>query len=344
MSSPGSCSFDHIERMSDERGLFEHADGTSPRREHGYCTDDNARLLVVTTREPNSEPAKRLGRLALGFVLDAQGIDGRSRNRMDRLGRWTDVAGTDDCWGRSVWALGAAATQHADPSIRSRAMRGFDNGVRERSPWPRSMAFAALGAADVLAHDAHHGAARALLVDALDVIEGEPATRREWLTSEWMWPESRLSYANAALAEAVISAGAALRRPADLEIGLGMLTWLLDRQTRRGHLSVSPVAGDGPDDRGPRFDQQPIEVAALADACWRAYSLTGDHRWSVAVATAAAWFAGANDTGMAMTDDASGGGYDGLQVDSVNVNQGAESTLAFISTMQRARSFIAVPR
>ena len=336
MSAPNTFAFDHLDRLSDDRGLFEHAAGTVRREEQGYCTDDNARLLVVASREPDTGSAHRLGRVALGFVLDAQGADGRCRNRMDSSGRWTDRVGTDDCWGRSLWGLGACATHHTDPSLRQRALKGFDNGVRQRSRWPRAMAFAALGAADVLASDPDHGPARTLLVDTLDVIGPIPV-------GTWSWPEPRLAYANAALAEAVIAAGAALERTSDLDRGLTMLAWLLELETPRGHLSLTGVAGRGPDDQGPLFDQQPIEAASMADACWRAYTVTGDRAWSRGVGAAAGWFTGDNDTGLAMYDDVSGGGFDGLQPASVNLNQGAESTLALISTMQRARSFAPTP-
>ena len=140
-----------------------------------------------------------------------------------------------------------------------------------------------------------------------------------------------------------IAAGTALGRPAALEQGLTMLAWLLELETPRGHLSVTGAAGRGPDDSGPQFDQQPIEVAAMADACWRACIATGDHAWTRGVAAAAGWFTGDNDLGLPMYDDVSGGGFDGLHADRVNLNQGAESTLALISTMQRARSFAPAP-
>jgi hypothetical protein len=91
------------------------------------------------------------------------------------------------------------------------------------------------------------------------------------------------------------------------------------------------------------FDQQPIEVAAMADACWRAHAVTGDPSWLRGVSAATAWFDGDNDIGLPMHDPESGGGFDGLQVDRVNLNQGAESTLAFISTMQRALLVAALP-
>jgi hypothetical protein len=334
MIGPHRSAFDHVRRMSDHRGLFEHAEGPMRREHHGYCVDDNARLLVVTSRERDQGSAHLLSRLALTFVLGAQGVDGRCRNRMDQRGRWTDEFGTDDCWGRLVWGLGATAVHHGDAAIRQRALEAFECSARQRSPWRRAMAFAALGAADVLADRVEHDPARALLVDAVAAIGEIPA-------GSWRWPESRLTYANAALAEALIAAGAALDDAAALDRGLTMLAWLLELETAGGHLSPTGVGGRGPDDIGPMFDQQPIEVAAMADACWRAYSVTGDRAWWRGVELAAKWFTGDNDTPLPMYDDVSGGGFDGLQPQGVNLNQGAESTHALISTMQRARAFAA---
>lgn len=322
--------FDHLETMTDGRGLFEHADGTRRRVEHGYCTDDNARLLVVTAREDDVGAACTLSRVALTFTLSAQVPDGRSHNRMNASGRWTDRPTTDDCWGRTLWGLGVAATQHDDIAVSALAMAGFDLGIRQRSRWPRAMAFATLGAVDVVAENPDHHRARALIEDALVVI-GHPARQ------SWVWPERRLSYANATLAEATIAAGFELDDDQVLARGLAMLRWLLDVETKAGHLSVTGVGGRERTDDQPQFDQQPIEVAAMADACWRAHKVTGDGEWLNGVRLAAAWFEGANDTGASMRDHGSGGGFDGLLVDGVNLNQGAESTLALISTMQRAR-------
>ncbi|MDO8361909.1 MAG: glycosyltransferase [Actinomycetota bacterium] len=339
MSARVFRAFDHLERLSDARGLFEHAKGADRREEQGYCTDDNARLLVVASREADLPLADRLGRLALAFIVESQAPDGSCRNRMDRDGRWTDQPSTEDCWGRSVWGLGAAAAGHTDPLVRAASLDAFDRGIAQRSRWSRAMAFAALGAADVVATHPEHQAARDLLIDALDVIVGEgrggSGVPRP-MTPDWNWPEARLRYANAALAEAVIAAGAALDRPADLAQGLAMLAWLLDLQTSHGHLSLVGVEGRGPKNQGPQFDQQPIEAAAMAEACWRAHAATGDSSWLAGVDAAARWFEGDNDTGAAMYDRVGGGGYDGLERHGVNINQGAESTLALASTMQRS--------
>ena len=81
-------------------------------------------------------------------------------------------------------------------------------------------------------------------------------------------------------------------------------------------------------DARPGFDQQPIEVSALADAAARAWALTGDLGWVACVEACVAWFAGDNDTGVELYDPVTGGGYDGLEWAGRNANQGAESTLA----------------
>ena len=258
--------FGHLINMTDERGTFEHALFAEPRPEHGYCSDDMARVLVVATRERGRASALRnLAMLSLRFLQDALDSQGRCRNRMNRsggLGRSTRAL--DDCWGRSIWGLGTAVSHSDDHLIRHLATKGLERAMRQRSPWPRAMAFAALGAAEVLSVDPDDMSARALLSDAADAVIG-PGQH-----AAWPWPEQRLTYANATLAEAIIAAGSALDRPVMLQHGLDLLDWLLARETQQGHLSVTPVGGRGPDDQGPGFDQQPIEVAALADACARA--------------------------------------------------------------------------
>ena len=329
--------FGHLIHLSDERGVFEHALYSEPRPEHGYCSDDMARVLVVASRERGHTTSMRsLAMLSLKFLQDALDSQGKCRNRMDRRGVWEDVAAVDDCWGRSIWGLGTAASHSDDHLIRHLATKGLERAMRQRSPWPRAMAFAVLGAAEVISFDPDHALARGLLSDAADAMS---ATR--W-NRQWPWPEPRLTYANALLPESMIAAGAALERPLLQQRGLDLLGWLLERETRQGHLSVTPAGGSDPGDHEPRFDQQPIEVAALADACARAEALGHDSRWLDGIAAATGWFLGHNDRGVVMWNPTTGGGFDGLQGGGANLNQGAESTLALLSTLQHARSFVEV--
>lgn len=328
-------SFAHVAHMSDEHGMFEHADHTMPRPEHGYCTDDMARLLVVACREPNPTLLVRgFAKTALRFLVEAQGVSGDACNRMDRRGHWQGRRTVEDCWGRSLWGFGTAVARSPQEWMRQDALTRFERGAQRRSPWPKAMAFAALGADEVLSsHPGHHGA-HGLLADAADVIGHSGSDQL------WPWPDKRLSYANAVLPEAMIAAGSALDRPALVDDGLELLGWLLAHESSDGHLSVTPAGGSAPDDPRPAFDQQAIEVAALADACARAWTITNDQRWSDGVAIAVRWFLGDNDASAPMFDSDSGGGFDGLRVDGPNLNEGAESTLALISTLQHARHLV----
>ncbi|MDZ4266234.1 MAG: glycosyltransferase, partial [Mycobacterium sp.] len=318
---------------------FEHACLTEPRREHGYCTDDMARVLVVATREPESTgEVNGLAGKALTFLNDAQSFDGTCRNRMTSGGHWTDQPTADDHWGRTVWGLGTAAA-HSDVSmVRRLAVIQFERAAEARSPHPRAMAFAAIGAAELLGVQPEHAAARKLLTDyAASVSEAVD-------NAEWPWPEPRLSYANAVVAEAMIAAGVALDDTVLRERGLDLLEWLLGVETADGHLSPTPDGGRGPGDTGPAFDQQPIEVASLADACARAAATDPRPLWPEGIRLAAGWFLGDNDLGLPMWDSQTGGGFDGLHADRVNLNQGAESTLAVLSTLQQARRYSPVPQ
>jgi hypothetical protein len=324
--------FEHLHALTDGRGLFEHALGSRPRPEHGYCVDDVARALVVICREP--EPSPRLlllGRHYLAFTLSALSADGTCHNRMNTDGAWTDEPGLGDWWGRAVWGLGVAAGHAPTLAMRARARLGFRQAVQRRSPHLRSMAFAALGAGDLLLAGPSELGAEELLRDVTSLV-GRPRA-----VAAWPWPEPRLSYGNASIAEALLLAGATRPDAAVQAHGLRLLEFLVAVQTRDGHLSVAPVAGRGRADTAAGFDQQPIEVAALADACARAYALTGADQWRDVVRMSWAWFLGDNDSATPMFDAASGAGYDGLEPNGRNQNQGAESTLAALSTAQQAR-------
>ena len=305
----------------------------------GTASTTYARGLVVVCREPSpSQELIALGRRYLHFLGQAQAADGRFHNRLGYDRRWHDEPGTQDCWGRSLWALGTAAARGPTTQIREESFTRFGVSAQASSPWPHAMAFAALGAAEVLDKWPGHPGSLALL-DMASTVIGEPPA-----DAAWPWPQPRLSYANAAIAEAVIVAGWNLGHDRVLRNGLRMLGWLLASETRDGHLSVVPAGGWGAGEVRPAFDQQPIEVAALADACMRAAAVTGDSSWLAGAEMSVAWFLGDNDARVPLLDEQTGGGSDGLGPTSRSRNQGAESTLAMISVMQQGRHLAAAAR
>jgi hypothetical protein len=211
-------------------------------------------------------------------------------------------------------------------------MVAFTVGATRRSPAPHAMAFAGLGAAEVLRADPRNEQAAALLSDAAAAV-GRPGP-----DPLWPWPQPALSYASGALAEVVIAAGHLLGDSERQAAGVRMLSWLREIQAADGHLSALPSQGWRQGSERLRYDQQPIEVAAFADACATAATATGDSGWYDGVRQAVDWFLGANDGGAEMWDRETGGGFDGLTPQGANLNQGAESTLALIATLQHARN------
>jgi len=271
----------------------------------------------------------------LRFLEDAVTPNGTVHNRMAISGVWLDAPGTDDMWGRAIEGLGAAA-RRASSALHNRAFTAFLVAAQSRSVDVRASAFAAVGAADVLSVRPDSETARDLLMDCLDRL---PRGVGEY----WQWPESRLRYANATLCQALIVGGEALDDVDTLNQGLTHLAVLLGLETGPyGHLSLAGTKGRGPDDQGALWDQQPIEAAAIADACLEAVRITGDPRWATGVSQAWAWFTGDNDSGTAMYDPSDGAGYDGLERDGRNENCGAESTLAALSTLQDIRALSAM--
>jgi hypothetical protein len=322
--------FDHLAHLTTPTGLWEHALLTEPREEHGMCVDDVARALVVTSRVPDPTPqVVAMSTTYLAFLVAAQHDDGVMHNRRNPDGTWGDEPSTDDHWGRALWAFGVAATYSSDPVLVSSARHAAGVALKGRSRFIRSTAYAAVGASYLLDLDPDDRDAHRLILDARRVV------RRSRMDKSWPWPEDSLTYANAVLPEAMLVIGRHLDASDLRDDGRYLLRWLIDQQSVDGHLSPVPVGGRR---RGEPaavgFDQQPIEIAAIAEACSTAYAETGDERWNAVILRCVAWFLGDNDSEQPMRDPATGGGYDGLEAGSVNRNQGAESTLAWLSTQQ----------
>lgn len=327
--------FGHLAHLTHRIGMWEHAKFLAPRTEHGFCTDDNARALIVVARDGGrSAGLDVLGQTYLRFVLDARTTAGRFRNRRDQHGAWLDEDGSDDAQGRAWWSLGVAARHGVSPSARGEGAAAFDACTTFESVHLRANAFAALGAVDLLAVDPAHGGAMQLLHRCVDRLAAASGSRIPWF-------EERLTYDNARLPEALLAAGQALDAPRLRRTGLRLLTWLVGVETRGDHFSFVPAGGWTPGEPRPGFDQQPVEAVAMAEACHRAWTITGQEVWRTRGLRAAGWFVGRNDTGAVLYDADTGGTCDGLRRDGVNENRGAESTLAGLAALQVAAAFVA---
>ena len=332
----------HLRAMTDDTGLFQHAIHAVPDRRHGYCVDDNARGLLLSTALRTLDEEQLPERVILSyaaFVQHAFNPDtGRFRNFMSFDRRWLEPQGSEDSHGRTLWALGAVA--RLGPSAENRRW-GSDLfaaalPVVEGFGSPRAWAFTLLGL------DSYCGAApenafasemRTRLADRL------LALLQQVETPEWIWFEENLAYDNPRLCQAMILAGKATGNEAYINAGLRSLDWLARRQTSPAGL-FRPVGTEAFHDvraTGSGFDQQPLEATASIAASLVALNLTADPKWRTEAYRAFAWFFGANDLSQPLVDPDTGSCRDGLHPDRRNENRGGESVVSYLLALADIR-------
>ena len=330
---------DHLFRMSDSTGIFQHASFTVPNFAEGYCTDDNARALVLALMlQKLGNDSPRLGEAAasyaafLNHAFDKK--SGRFRNFMSFDRHWLEDVGSEDCQGHALWALGLCVAQAGQGSFQMLAAQLFEQALPVAAEFtsPRAWAFTLIGIDEYLRR--FGGDRRANQIrDSLTAKLMQRYT--DAASDEWQWFEAVVSYANAKLPHAMILNGRCLNSAPMLELGLKTLRWLIKIQTSEAG-SFRPIGSNGFYPRGQTraiYDQQPIEAQATISACIEAYQATGDMFWVTEARRAFEWFLGRNDLGRALYDPGTGGCRDGLHVDRVSQNQGAESTLAFLLSL-----------
>jgi hypothetical protein len=323
--------------MSDSTGIFQHASFTVPNFSEGYCTDDNARaLLLALMVQRAGNHSRRMDELAATYAAFLNhAFDRASRRFRNFMGfdrRWRDESpGSEDCHGHALWALGMCVGHAARGSLPLLAAELFELALPVAAEFtsPRAWAYTLIGIDEYLQRlsgDRRASGIRELLAEKLMQRYADSAS------GDWQWFEEVVSYANARLPHALILSGRCMNNAAMKETGLTTLRWLVKTQTSPAG-SFRPVGSNGFYRRGgepARFDQQPIEAQATVSACIEAWHATKDPAWVAEARRAFEWFLGRNDLGLALYDSSTGGCRDGLHVDRVSQNQGAESTLAFL--------------
>ena len=331
-----------VVRMSDSTGILQHGQFSIPDRHHGYCLDDNARALMLIAQMDDLEPAVRQRWTSIfgGFVEYAWNADSsRFRNFMRFDRSWCEDVGSDDSFGRAVWALGITARDHPEDQYRDWAAHLLDRCL-PAAPClqsPRARALVMLGTTALAeAHGLSERSSHIVASFGDELLALLAASRRP----DWAWFEVVLAYDNARLPEALLRAGMLLDRQDFLKTGLETLGWVADRQTAdEGQFRAVGTESFGRIYADPLpYDQQPMEAQAMIDACCAAYAASGDDIWRAQARAAYDWFLGANDAGIALASVADGGCFDGLMPQGVNRNQGAESILALqLSSCAMAR-------
>ena len=328
-------SLEHLKRLTDDTGLYQHARFIIPYRKEGYCTDDNARAVIVMARyyahypQPVRQRRIRLFDTYLAFILHSQKRDGSIRNFMNFNRTWRKSEPPTDALGRVLWALGTVISKPPSPSYLHIAAECFDRTIGcLQEQRPRGMAYSILGMCDYLKRFPDAGDIREKLETAAEQLV---ADNEKNSLPDWQWFEHKLTYDNAVLPHALFAAGVNLNNNKYLEVAQKTCEFLLAKTFNGEHFSF--IGCHGWYERGrarATFDQQPIEAASMVMMLRAAYNATKDSKFARLQKKAFDWFLGANDLHIPLYDFVSKGCSDALTPDGVNVNQGAESVISFL--------------
>ena len=331
---------DHLRRMTDGAGMLQHSKYTVPDRTHGYCVDDNARALVVAVTahklHPQDSSLLDLSSVYLSFLDHAFNIEtGRFRNFMSYERNWLEQTGSEDSHGRALWGLGIAAVHSRNKGQVACATELFQRALDtpEHFTSPRAIAFTIIG---LHAYLTRYSEDRQIQDKYKRFAEQLINGFRLAATKDWPWCEQTLTYDNARLPQALLLAGQRLGNDEMIETGLRVLTWLKQSQTDEMHRYFNAVGNQGWFTQGQKmaqFDQQPVEAAAMIDACIEAFQCSHDQEWVAYAYHCLNWYLGDNALQLPLYDHATGGCRDGLQSMRVNENQGAESSLSWLMSL-----------
>jgi hypothetical protein len=356
-------SLEHLKRLTDDTGLLQHARYIMPYREEGYCTDDNARAVIVTTKyyaRYHDQQALQLLDRYLAFVLHSQNSDGSVKNLMNFDRTWRKNESGNDALGRVLWALGTVLVKPPSPAYLPIIKEYFENSavcVEKQSP--RGMAYSILGMSDYLKLFHEAGDIKKQMEIAADSLVAQYEKNN---FPDWQWFDGALTYDNAILPYALFVAAAALNENKYLDVAQKTCGFLLANTftagktlqlnsansavsaVKNGHFSF--IGSEGWYKRGgtrATFDQQPIEAASIVLMLSSAYDATGNNKYLILQRKAFEWFLGENDLHIPLYDFKTKGCSDGLMSDGVNPNQGAESTLSFLLSLLTIIESIAGP-
>ncbi|MEO8589965.1 MAG: glycosyltransferase [Flavobacteriales bacterium] len=330
-------SLDHVRRITTDKGMVQFCDISEPDLGSGYTLDDNARALVALCAHhalTPDEDDRDLINVYVNFIERCQQPDGRFLNYMDRDGAFTIQnleVNLDDANGRAIWALGSVIAQEGE--LPRLFIRRVEDMLLRALPLlgnitsPRAMSFVIKGL------HAYNSARRSRRITGIIDTLAERLLRcaKAAGNAQWQWFEPTLTYGNAVIPEAVLLAYLETGRTAFREMALVTFQFLLSHMFKDEHLRVISNRSWLRQDVEPDlFGEQPIDVAYTIIALDRFLDVFGDEEYKTKMDVSFEWFLGNNHLHQVMYNRTSGGCYDGLEEQHVNLNQGAESTVCYL--------------
>ncbi|NLY42538.1 MAG: glycosyltransferase [Clostridiaceae bacterium] len=320
---------DHIFRLTDDTGMLQHSKYSVPNPQYGYTTDDNARALIMALMLYEKYAKKKYLDLVYrysSFLLNAQNQKGTFKNFMSYGRNWLEEEGSEDCFGRCLWALGfALSNEHTPWGVKYAFWHMLKNAVPNIASltYPRSKAYSIIG----LGHLEGENIADIVFELARSLCR-EYEKHRD---GDWKWFENIVAYCNGVLPWSLLVAYKVTGKKEFFDVGKESLEFLEKLTFRDGYFK--PVGCNGWLLKGghpAEFDEQSVEACEAVLTYLEAYEITGEKKYLQKAKRCHAWYEGVNSKGISLIDKESGGCYDGLTAEGLNLNMGAESLVSYV--------------
>ena len=283
----------HIFHMTDDTGMFQHSQFSVPNLAKGYTADDNARALIMAVmlyEQQHQEKYLALVYRYLAFVLYAQNEDGCFRNFMTYDRRFTEMEGSEECFGRCLWSLEYTLASPVMPKGVKAACAGAIERAVPNIPLHirhiRGQAYAII-ALDFMKRARAHTMIDEL-ADQLAAIFENCAQ-----ATKWRWFEDELTYDNAVLPWAMFVAYRAGKQERFLQIAGDSLDFFDKISCRDGFFRAVGCKGWWPRAKEPAlYDEQPVEAAMASLSHLAAFDITGDQKMLSLALKSFAWYSG----------------------------------------------------
>ncbi|HTN68258.1 MAG TPA: glycosyltransferase family 4 protein [Dysgonamonadaceae bacterium] len=326
-------SIDHIKRLTDDTGIIQHAKFGIPNLKEGYCLDDNARALLMalmTYKIKKDRSALDLCPIYLSYIHYMQNADGNFRNFLSFSRQFLDEVGSEDSFGRAIWALGYMLNNPPNNSYYQIGRLIFDKAVPnfDNLKSIRSIANTMIGVSYYLSGNMGDE----MMIEKLRSLTEKLIEHYEINNKDgWSWYEELLAYDNAILPLAMLHAAEILVDDKVRKIAFDSMNFLVEHTMEDGYLSIIGNE-EWFNKKGDRsiYAQQPVDAMGMVLMFRQAYNLTNDKGYLTQLFKSFKWFLGENDLRMSLYNHDTKGSFDGLESYGVNQNQGAESTLAYL--------------
>ncbi len=329
---------DYVFTLTDDVGIFQHSVYGIPDPGKGYTTDDNSRALILAVMLCERFKEKKYLRLVykyLAFILNAQSDNGKFKNFMNYDRGFIENEGSEDCFGRCLWALGRTISSPSIPENVKRTCQHMLNKILEHWPKldsPRAKANSIVGLSYLNRTEE--------IISHIDALSMELTCQyAQYKDRDWHWFEDSMTYGNAFFPWSLFKAYIILKKEVFFETAKESMDFLGDITIKKAYFK--PVGSNGWLFKGKKpaeYDEQPIEACETLLSYLDYYEITEDKKYLDYAIKCFCWYTGQNSKGLSLIDKETGACYDGLNEKGLNYNQGTESVISYgIAFMEISR-------